>query len=66
MQVEYKWCDKLSKDNFKHKLYIVVTFVNFCGGYIQMTFFLKTPKWESQNWDSCCFETLDICIFLKK
>jgi len=34
-------------------------------GYIQMTFFPETPKWESQNWYSCCIETLDIHIFFK-
>jgi hypothetical protein len=22
IQVDYKWCDGLSKDNFKHKLYM--------------------------------------------
>jgi hypothetical protein len=31
-----------------------------------MALFPKTPKWESQNWDYCCFKTLDAHIFLKK
>jgi len=22
MQIEWKWCDELNKDNFKHKLYM--------------------------------------------
>ncbi len=34
-------------------------------GYIQMTFFLGIPKWESQNWDFYCPEILDAHIFFK-
>jgi len=30
-----------------------------------MTYFFKTPKWESQNWDYCYLKTLDIHILLK-
>ncbi len=30
-----------------------------------MSLFPETPKWESQNWDSCCPRTLDPHIFLK-
>ncbi len=29
-----------------------------------MAFFPKNPKWESQNWNFWCLETLDIHIFL--
>jgi len=28
-------------------------------------FFLGTPKWESQNWDSCCPKALHVHIFIK-
>jgi hypothetical protein len=78
VQVEWKWCDEFSKDNLKHKLYMarnlwveasfsfsVIYFVPFHGDYIQMSLFLRTPKWESQNWDSCCSKTLNVHIFLK-
>jgi hypothetical protein len=57
MQVECKWCDGLSKDNFKHKLYmalqpfgrgttplLIIYYVTLRGGYIQMTLFLEIPK----------------------
>jgi hypothetical protein len=30
-----------------------------------MALFPKTLKWESQNWDFCCPETLDARIFFK-
>jgi len=33
------------------------------GGYIQMAFFPRTPKWEFQNYDSYCPKTLDVHIF---
>jgi hypothetical protein len=78
MQVEWKSCDRLSKDNLKHKFYtthnlweeapppsLTVYFVPLRGDYIQMSLFPDTPKWESQNWDSCCPKTLDLHIFLK-
>jgi hypothetical protein len=26
MQVEWKWCDKFNKQNFKHKLYMACNF----------------------------------------
>jgi hypothetical protein len=73
VQVERKWCDEFNRDNFKQKLlqgleplgrgtihFPIVFSVTLHGGYIKMTFFPKTPKWNF-----CCFKTLDIHIFLK-
>jgi hypothetical protein len=77
MLVEWKWCNGFSKDNLKHKLYTprnlkeeeiffpILYFVPLHGDYIQMSLFPMTPKWESQNWDSCCPKTLDAHIFFK-
>jgi len=70
VQVECKWCNKLSRDNLKHKFYTaptcgkrhhslpLVDFVTLRMGYIQMTFFPKigTPVVP---------KTLDVHIFLK-
>jgi hypothetical protein len=62
MQVEWKWCGGLSRDNFKHKAlhglqplgggtipFPIVYFVPLHRDDIQMSFFIRTPKWESQN-----------------
>jgi hypothetical protein len=69
VQIECKWCNKLNRDNLKHKFYMTYNFweeaplpsiiiysMTFHKGYIQMTLFFRTPKWESQNWDFYCFE----------
>jgi hypothetical protein len=78
VQVKWKWCDELTKDNLKHKTshslqplgggtipLIIVYSMPLCGDYIQMSLFLGTPKWESQNQDFCCPKTLDVYVFLK-
>jgi hypothetical protein len=62
MQIEWKWCNGFSRDNFKHKLHTVlqplgggttplpmVYYVPLHGDYIQMLLFFKIPKWESQD-----------------
>jgi hypothetical protein len=68
VQVECKWCDRLRKDNFKHKVYTVRNlgkkhhsppyniFYDSPWGLHPNDTFSRTPKWESQNWDSCCLE----------
>jgi hypothetical protein len=77
MQVEWKWCDKLNRDNLKHNFiwfttfrrrhhpFLIVYYVPFCGDYIQMSIFPKTLKWESQNWDFCCPKTFNVYIFFQ-
>ncbi len=78
MQVEWKWCNELSKDNLKHKLYIarnlwgrsttplpIVHYLPLCKDYIQMSLSPGILKWESQNWDSYCPKTLIAHIFFK-
>jgi hypothetical protein len=56
VQIECKWCNEFNKNNLKHKLctthtleggttpLLIVNFVTLRKGYIQMTFFPKTPK----------------------
>jgi len=41
----------------------IIYFVPLRGDYIQMLLFLRTPKWESQNWNSYCLKFLDIHVF---
>jgi hypothetical protein len=43
--------------------FLVIYFVPFHKDYIQMSFFLGTSKWESQNWDFYYPKTLDVHIF---
>ncbi len=59
MQVEWKWCGGLNRDNFKdmtHNLWekaplpsLIVYSMPFHGDYIQMSLFPRTHKWESQT-----------------
>jgi len=69
MQVELKWCSKLSKDNLKHKLSTTFnlwrrhhppSYNIFCASLwgLHLSLFPGTPKWEF-----CCPKTLDIHIF---
>jgi hypothetical protein len=73
MQVKWKWCSELNRDNLKHKFYIarnlweeaplpspIVYFVPFHKDYIQMSLFPGTPKWVFY-----CPKILDAHIFLK-
>jgi hypothetical protein len=74
MQIECKWCSRLSRHSLKHKLYVICDlweeaslpsiFCDSLQGYIQMALFLEIPKKESQNWDLYYPEILDIHIFL--
>ncbi len=74
MQVGSKWCDRLRKDILKlymvHNLWkeAALPFLKYTMWLFvkaTFTFFPRIPKWEFQNWDSCCPKTLDIHIFLK-
>jgi hypothetical protein len=68
VQVEWKWCDGLNRDNLKHKLIPPTTFAkrhhslpynilfaSLWGLHPNVTF----------SWDSRCFKALDAHIFLK-
>ncbi len=57
VQVEWKWCNKLNKDNLKHKFYmahnlweeasfpsLLKPYVPLHDDYIQMSLFLGSPK----------------------
>jgi len=78
VQVKWKWCGKLNRDNLKHKLHTrlqplgggitplpIIYFVPLRRDYIQMSLFLETLKWEFPNQDSYCPKTLDAHIFFK-
>jgi len=41
----------------------IIYFMPFYEDYIQMPLFSNTPKWESQNWDSCHPKIFDTYIF---
>ncbi len=77
MQVEWKWCNRFSRGNLKHKLYTAsklweeapLPSCNILCAFLQGLHpnitFPRDSKWEPQNWDSCYSKILDVHIFLK-
>jgi len=68
MQVEWKWCDEFSRDNFKHKFY--TTHNHWAEAPLPLysilyAFLRRLHPNVTFPWDSCCPKTLDVHIFFK-
>jgi hypothetical protein len=68
MQVEWKWCNKLSRDNLKHELY---TAHNLWEEAPLLSLYILCASSQGLHpnvifpWDSYCPKTLDAHIFIK-